>query len=210
VIGAEAISSMNSFLTYLLEQTPVYSLWQAPFVTDKLAPVVAHNDMTRVRRVLDVGCGPGTNTEYFRNADYLGVDINPDYIESAQRKHKRRFVIADVTKYNDQAAGKFDFILINSFLHHVNDADADKVLARMSGWLTPDGYVHIVEVVSPGDRSIAQLLASWDRGKHTRSLEHWRTLFERHFELNVFETYSLKLIGARLWSMVYCKGRRRV
>jgi trans-aconitate methyltransferase len=69
---------MNSFLTYLLEQTPVYSLWQAPFVTDKLAPVVSHNDIARVRRVLDVGCGPGTNTDFFRNADYLGVDINAD------------------------------------------------------------------------------------------------------------------------------------
>jgi SAM-dependent methyltransferase len=207
VIGAGAMSSMNSFLTYLLEQTPVYSLWQAPFITDKLTPVLAHNDMARVRRVLDVGCGPGTNTDFFRGADYLGVDINPGYIESAQRKHKRRFVVADVTAYDDQAAGKFDFILINSFLHHVDDADADKVLARMAGWLTPDGYIHIVEVVLPGDRSIAQLLASWDRGSHTRSLERWRTLFERHLEIAVFETYSLKLIGARLWSMVYCKGR---
>jgi SAM-dependent methyltransferase len=203
----KAISSMNSFLTYLLEQTPVYSLWQAPFITDKLTPVLTHNDMARVRRVLDVGCGPGTNTDFFRGADYLGVDINPDYIESAQRKHKRRFIVADVTAYDDQAAGKFDFILINSFLHHVDDADADKVLARMAGWLTSDGYIHIVEVVLPGDRSVAQLLASWDRGSYTRSLEHWRTLFERHLEIAVFEAYSLKLVGARLWSMVYCKGR---
>src|SRR5260221_8514749 len=45
--------------------------------------------------------------------------------------------------------------------------------------------------------SVAQLLASWDRGSYTRSLEHWRTLFERHLEIAVFETYSLKLIGAR-------------
>ncbi len=198
---------MNSFLTYLLERTPVYSLWQAPFVTDKLAPLLAHNDMARVRRVLDVGCGPGTNTDYFRSVDYLGIDVNPDYIGSAQRKHKRRFVVADVTTYDDHGVGKFDFILLNSFLHHVDDADADKVLARISGWLTPDGYVHIVEVVSPGDRSIAQLLANWDRGKYTRSLEHWRTLLERHLELDVFETYSLKLAGAKLWSMVYVKGR---
>jgi SAM-dependent methyltransferase len=200
---------MNSFLTYLLEQTPVYSLWQAPFVTDKLAPVLSHNDIARVRRVLDVGCGPGTNTDFFRNADYLGVDINADYIESAQREHKRRFVVADVTAYDDQAAGKFDFILINSFLHDVDDADVDKVLARIAGWLTSDGYIHVVELVSPGDRSIAQLLANWDRGKYARSLGHWRSLFERHLELAVFETYSLKLAGARFWSMVYCKGRRK-
>jgi SAM-dependent methyltransferase len=200
---------MNSFLTYLFEQTPVYSLWQAPFITDKLAPVFAHNDMAGIRRVLDVGCGPGTNTSFFSATHYLGVDINPNYVKSARRKYKRPFVVADVTTYDDQAAGEFDFILINSFLHHVNDADADKVLARMTDRLTPDGYIHIVEVVLPGDHSIAQLLAKWDRGSHTRPLESWRALFERHLNVAVFETYSLKLMGARLWSMVYCKARRK-
>jgi SAM-dependent methyltransferase len=196
---------MNSFLTYLLEQTPVYSLWQAPFITDKLAPVLAHNDMAGVRRALDVACGPGTNTDFFRGADYLGVDINPDYIESAQRKHKRRFVVADVTTYDDHATGKFDFILINSFLHHVDDADVNKVLSRSAGWLTPDGHIHIVEVVLPGDRSIAQLLANWDRGKYPRSLENWMKIFERHLDVALLEPYSVRLFGTTLWSMVYCK-----
>jgi SAM-dependent methyltransferase len=198
---------MNSLITRLLEQAPVYSLWQAPFVGDKLAPVLAHNDLAQVHRVLDVGCGPGTNTDLFRDADYLGVDINPDYIKSAQRKHKRPFVVADVTTYEDHAAGKFDFILINSFLHHVDDADVSKVLSRTAGWLTPDGHIHVIEVVSPGDRSIAQLLASWDRGRYTRSLGHWRSLLERHLEIAVFETFFLTLMGTKLWNMVYCKGR---
>ena len=198
---------MNSLITRLLEQAPVYSLWQAPFVGDKLAPVFAHNDLAQVHRVLDVGCGPGTNTDLFRDADYLGVDINPDYIKSAQRKHKRPFVVADVTAYEDHAAGKFDFILINSFLHHVDDADVSKVLSRTAGWLTPDGHIHVIEVVSPGDRSIAQLLASWDRGRYTRSLGHWRSLLERHLEIAVFETFFLTLMGTKLWNMVYCKGR---
>jgi|ERR1700730_4066142 SAM-dependent methyltransferase len=198
---------MNSLITRLLEQAPVYSLWQAPFVGDKLAPVLAHNDLAQVHRVLDVGCGPGTNTDLFRDADYLGVDINPDYIKSAQRKHKRPFVVADVTTYDDHAAGKFDFILINSFLHHVDDADVSKVLSRTAGWLTPDGHIHVIEVVSPGDRSIAQLLASWDRGRYTRSLGHWRSLLERHLEIAVFETFFLTLMGTKLWNMVYCKGR---
>src|SRR5258708_38730830 len=98
---------MNSFLTYLLEQTPVYSLWQAPLITDKLTPVLAHNDMARVRRVLDVGWGPGTKTDFFRRADYLGVVINPPFIESPQRKHQRRFIVAPLTPYPDSDAVKF-------------------------------------------------------------------------------------------------------
>ena len=49
---------------------------------------VAANDVASVRRVLDVGCGPGTNTRYFEHADYLGLDINRGYIESARRRFK--------------------------------------------------------------------------------------------------------------------------
>jgi SAM-dependent methyltransferase len=198
---------MNSLITYLLEQPPVYSLWQAPFLTDKITPVLVHNDLAQVRRVLDVGCGPGTNTDFFRGADYLGLDINPGYIKSARRKHNRPFLVADVTTYNEHSVSKFDFILINSFLHHVDDADVNKVLSRTAKWLTHDGHIHIVEVVLPGNRSIAQLLTSWDRGQYPRSLGHWRSLFETHLEIAVFEPFSLKLMGTTLWTMVYCKGR---
>jgi SAM-dependent methyltransferase len=198
-----------SLVNYLLEQTPVYSLWQAPFVADKLASLLAHNDLRQVRRVLDVGCGPGTNTALFAHVDYLGVDINPNYIESARRKHNRTFMAADMMSYDDHAAGKFDFILVNSFLHHVNDAATSAILSRLGTWLTKDGHVHIVELVSPGDHSIAQVLANWDRGKHTRALEDWQKIFERHLHILVFEPFRLKWMGATLWNMVYCKGRAK-
>jgi hypothetical protein len=41
-----------SFVDYLLEQTAVYRLWQAPFAAAKLAPMLAHNDIGSARRVL--------------------------------------------------------------------------------------------------------------------------------------------------------------
>jgi SAM-dependent methyltransferase len=195
-----------SFVNSLLEQTVVYSLWQAPFAAEKLAPVLKHNDLRKVRRVLDVGCGPGTNTRCFAGSDYLGIDINPRYIDSARRKHKRAFIAADVTAYDVDGAGKFDFILINSFLHHISDADAHKVLSRLTEWLTSDGHLHIVELISPGDHSIAQLLADWDRGNYCRRLEKWRDMFEKHMNIVVFEPYPVKLAGTTLWNFVYCKG----
>jgi hypothetical protein len=71
----------------------------------------------------------------------------------------------------------------------------------------PDGYIHILEIISPGDHSIAQRLADWDRGKYVRSLVAWRKLFEQYFDIVVFEPYSLKLLGATLWETLYCKGR---
>lgn len=191
-----------------MEHALVYRLWQAPFAERKLAPFFSHNDVRGFRRVLDVGCGPGTNTEHFSRADYVGVDINPAYIASARRRHGRRFVVADVTA-NPDLGGRFDCVFVNSFLHHVNDADAHRILAHLGPLLTADGCVHALELVLPERRSPARLLARLDRGAFARPLEDWRTLFSAHFEPVVFEPYPLGALGVTLWEMVYFKGRAR-
>lgn len=198
-----------SVLAYLLEQTAVYSLWQAPFAAAKLAPLLTCNDIARARRVLDAGCGPGTNTHLFAHADYLGIDVNPGYIRHARRKHNRRFVAADVTNYEDAPEAPFDFILVNSFLHHVDAPSANKILDRLQSWLSSDGHMHLLELVLPVDRSIAEFLVRWDRGKYPRPLAEWRTLFEQHLDIVTFSPYSVGAVGTTLWQMVYCKGRAK-
>jgi SAM-dependent methyltransferase len=199
-----------NLVTHLLELPLVYRLWQAPFAEDKLAPLLEHNDLRQVRRVLDVGCGPGTNTPLFTHADYLGIDINERYIERARRRYKRTFVAADLTTLDYAVArGKFDFILINSLLHHIKDIDCHTILSQLSARLSEGGCVHILELVLPGGYSVAQLLANCDRGKYPRPLNNWRALFIEHFEIIVFQPYSLGLLGTTLWNMIYCKGRAK-
>ncbi len=134
---------MNDLAGRLLEQAPVYRLWQAPFADQKFAPVLAHNQMERVRRVLDVGCGPGTNAKYFAQSEYLGVDINPDYIQDARQRYRREFVACDVRTYRPPAGARFDFVLVNSFLHHLNTSEVESILLHLNTLLTADGHVHI-------------------------------------------------------------------
>ena len=169
----------------LLEVPWVYSLWQAPFAERKLEPLKRHNDLSRVRRVLDVGCGPGTNAPHFTGVDYLGLDINARYVEQARARHGMRFEVADVTCYEvrDEA---FDFILVNSFFHHVGDSDSDRILAHLATLLSDDGRIHVMDLVLPAHASPARLLARMDRGEHARSLEEWRTLFGGHFDCDAF------------------------
>jgi SAM-dependent methyltransferase len=195
--------------TRIIEHELPYRLWQAPFAEDKFSPVLAHNDLASARRVLDVGCGPGTNAHHFLGADYLGLDCNPAYIESARRRHRRNFSVADVTLYRVQDSKRFDFILVNSFLHHIDAFDSWRILAHLNHLLTDDGHVHILELVLPEDPSPARFLARMDRGEFPRPLHEWRTIFYRHFEPVVFEPYSLKALGTTLWNMVYFKGRKK-
>src|SRR5260370_6319198 len=106
------------FTSRIMEYTQAYRLWQAPFAEDKFRPVLASNDMREVQRVLDVGCGPGTNAHHFADASYTGIDLNPAYIEYARQHHQGNFVTADATTYRVDPVQHFDFILVNSFLHH--------------------------------------------------------------------------------------------
>ena len=148
----------------LLEQSIVYRLWQSPFAAQKFAPVLAHNNLGRIHHVLDVGCGPGTNSLQFRHTKYLGIDINAAYIESARRSYGREFIVADARTYRTPSESRFDFILVNSFLHHLATADMVDLLCHLRTLLTHDGCVHILEPVLPEGWPIARLVAHADRG----------------------------------------------
>ena len=192
-----------------LDNSLAYRLWQQPFADRKIAPVLALNDMARVRRVLDVGCGPGTSTKYFASAEYLGVDMNPKYIADARERYRREFVVADVTTYEAPAGQAYDFILSNSFLHHVGTPDVRRILRHLATLLTPDGHLHLLDLVLPARPSVGRLLARLDRGDHARPLDEWRALVEESFEPVHVEPYALTGMGVALWNMVYIKARRR-
>lgn len=197
-------------VTRILEIPLVYRLWMAPWAERKLAPVLAHVDLRKVRRVLDVGCGPGTNTPHFAGVDdYLGIDINEQYVEQARRRFGRRFVAADVTQYRVPADERFDLILVNSLLHHIDEASSHRLLTHLSGLLSDDGRVHVVELVRPPEPGMPRRLADWDRGEHPRPAPEWRAHFNQVFSEVAWEPFELTAMGVRLWEMVYYQGRAR-
>ena len=83
----------------------VYRTWQAPFAQGKMKPILETTDLTKIERVLDVGCGPGTNAPFFLKNRYLGLDINPRYIRNATNRYgsqfadKGEFKVQDVCHY---------------------------------------------------------------------------------------------------------------
>jgi SAM-dependent methyltransferase len=193
-------------LSGIMAHPTAYRLWQMPFAEMKFRPILENNDMDAVRRVLDVGCGPGTNSLFFQDHDYLGMDINPDYIDQATKRFGNRFEVADVCTYQAEPENRFDFVLLNSLLHHIDDMHTDRILGQLSKQLTPDGHVHIIDLVLPEKKSVARSLALSDRGDHPRPLSEWKNIFSRHFEPVLFEPFPIKMAGIELWNLVYFKG----
>ena len=196
----------------ILSQPLAYRLWQVPFAGRKLEPIAAHNDLKSIRRVLDVGCGPGTNAPIFKHTDYLGVDLNPKYIENARKQYGGqglKFEVADVRETETLPVGSgFDFILVNSLLHHIDLASTRNLLGSLPPLLSSDGYVHIVEMCMPEQRlNLCRVLANADRGNYYRPVEDWKEIFFEAFEPVVFEPFSQRHAGVTLYEMVYFKGR---
>lgn len=194
----------------LFENALVYKLWQRPFVEQKIAPLVRCGVIANARRVLDVGCGPGTNTTSFDRSEYLGLDINPEYVEYARRQFRREFLVADLTLSTLPQIGEFDFVLVNSLLHHLDSGAVRGLLRNLSMLLSSDGHVHVLDMVLPDRRwSIPWVLARLDRGDFARPLPELRALVAEAFEIEQFKRYPLSAGGIKLWDFVYFKGRSR-
>ena len=194
----------------LLERSFVYRFWQAPFAAQKFAPVLAHNNLSRVHHVLDVGCGPGTNSREFSHAKYFGIDINEAYIESARKRYGCNFMVADARTYRTAPEARFDFILVNSFLHHIATTDVVDLLSHLRTLLTDNGCIHILEPILPKGWPIARVLAHADRGKFVRPFEEWESIFTQIFRPIVLQPYPLRGAGITLWNMLYFKGSAEV
>lgn len=192
----------------VMESPLVYAAWQAPVRRAKVQPFLDRVDLRTVGKVLDVGCGPGTNASLFQGMDYVGVDINPAYIETAQRRFKGRFVVADVADPAAFPEERFDCIFVNSLMHHLDDDVTARLLDRLAALTTPTGRLHILDLLLPPNPSASRALAHADRGRFARPVERWRAIFEQHLRVEHFVPYDIGLPGLPLWRMVYVVGAR--
>lgn len=192
-----------------MDQPTLYRLWQLPHARAKFSPILAFNDLKTVRNVLDLGCGPGTNAKHFGGTHYLGIDHSQSYLAWAQRRYRRPFVLADLRDPAVAWPPVFDFVLLNSLLHHFRLEDVESLLHRVNNALAGDGNVHILELVAGSPGTVAGCLSRLDRGHHAMRVEEWRAIFETHFEPVFVLPYSIGCCGVPLWHMVYFKGRAK-
>jgi SAM-dependent methyltransferase len=195
-----------------LDLSWAYLAWQAPFVEQKLVPFRRRHPGLPFRRILDVGCGPGTNTRAFlrTNPNYLGIDLNDGYVASAKRRFgDQYFMVGDASKINVPSGERFDCIFINSMLHHMTDAQVRSLLRSTQHLLTPDGKVYVIDIYAPEEHGLVRRLALADRGEHVRTLAQLRDVVGSELEVDFSETYTLHMAGIDLWAMGYFEGLPR-
>jgi SAM-dependent methyltransferase len=201
---------MMRLITRLFDRPAVYKGFHRIFSGEKfeyLSQYLQERRFPGIARVLDLGCGPGSAAGLFLDRgkyDYLGVDMNPRYIEKARIAYpEARFMCADITTLR-QRGQQYDIVIINSVMHHLNDSEAAEVLSTARELLTDDGDCVVLDMIRPlrpGLNTIQRLLIFLDRGAFCRSLSQLEAVLRRYFVLSRTFSFSVDRCGMRLWDL---------
>ncbi|TMP94117.1 MAG: class I SAM-dependent methyltransferase, partial [Verrucomicrobia bacterium] len=116
----------NAGLLRWLKVPFVYNLFQGVVGGNALRRKIIRNHV-RARpgdKVIDIGCGPAQALQSLPQVEYLGLDINPDYIAFARRAYgdKGTFVVGNTQSLRGDSRFKdADIVIAIAVLHHLDD-----------------------------------------------------------------------------------------
>lgn len=169
---------LHAFKKHLMLHYPFYCAMEESF--EKRLVNLTNHCITLVgslknKRVLDVGCGNGTQSIYIANqfnpTVTIGVDVNPDNIDLALNQelngNRVEFYIDDAHKLDKIADDSIDtLICIESAFHYPNK---ELFLRQVNRVLKQDGEFLIADILSKS-RKKRILIKKW---KKKMSYHHW-------------------------------------
>jgi SAM-dependent methyltransferase len=171
---------MLGFLKEVLDAPWAYLAFQKAYGADRLRKRSVEILAPKAgERILDVGCGPAYLLDYLPDVEYVGFDIQAQYLAYARRRFGARgtFVLGHYDEQQRRQHGPFDAILLMGVMHHLNDAVAVELLGLLANSLKSGGRVVTLDPCFAADQSrIARFMASNDRGQHVRDASAYEKL----------------------------------
>lgn len=136
-------------------------------------------------RLLDIGCGPGNLLEALDGVEYVGFDMNPDYIRTARERYGKRGAFFERVIGRDDLSDlrAFDLAVALGVVHHLADEEAAALFEAARAALKPGGrFVTLDGCYRQGQSRIVRRLLALDRGRFVRTEEAYTNLAQRAFK----------------------------
>jgi ubiquinone/menaquinone biosynthesis C-methylase UbiE len=143
------------------------------------------------KKVLDFGCGTGSNSFIFESKDYLGVDVDESRINFANKAFPQYTfkVIKDNTLPTED--NSLDYICIFAVIHHIPDNIFQEYIKEFKRVLKTDGKIVIIEpVLSDSHKFSNWFMKTFDAGEYIRYEEEYKKLLEKDFVITVHKRFN--------------------
>lgn len=187
-------TEINYYMAYEKRYSQVYEknmLWTSKKATPDVIAFFKKYKISKIDKVLDLGCGEGRDAVYFLDKGYniLAVDYSKTVIEMCnkitQNKYKDKFRKFDLIK--DKIEEKFDFIYSVAVLHmFITTEHRNKFLTFIKEHLATNGKC-LICVLGNGNESYSSNLE--DAFKNVN-----RTVMNNGTQLNIAAT-SCKIVN---------------
>lgn len=165
--------------------------------------VSSHVDLSAETKILDIGCGTLGNFWEFNSKSYNGIDISKKAISTLSARIDGSYKLYDVCKGLPYEDDFFDYIVSVSFFHHLNNAQANKLISQIKRVLKKEGKIFIIDGVYPESKIniLGWLIRYLDRGRFVRGADEFEHMFLDDFHMekkysfieNIFAYTALKM-----------------
>lgn len=135
--------------------------------------------------ILDVGCGTGDMAQLLEGSNYVGLDTNKSYIETAIARSggRGKFIHAKAGDLPALGLSEFDKVILVGILHHLDDAEASILMAALPTAMKPGAKLIAIENAwDPHQATTARVLLALDRGRYVRSVDEYERLVNPYFD----------------------------
>jgi ubiquinone/menaquinone biosynthesis C-methylase UbiE len=155
-------------------------------------------------RVLDFGCGVGSNSTLFHNDDYIGVEVDKSRVLSSRLKYpKSKFeTIPLISTPNDKIPfedNSFDIIFISLCLHHIDSSTCKLLFKEFSRVLKDTGKIIGIEPCILSKKYFSNVIMNIiDAGDYILPIEEYKKIYSSE-AFNVKDINIVKTAGYHLW-----------
>ena len=154
-------------------------------------------------KVLDFGCGTGSNSKLFNPEDYIGSEVDSSRVLSSSKKYpKYKFEkIPIINSSKDKLPwedGSFDMIFVSLCLHHINAKSCKLIFKEFRRVLKSNGKILGIEPALIDGKYFSNILMNiLDAGDYILPLDKYKDMYQSESftttHINVVKTFGYNL-----------------